>query len=407
MNGPTNVGVLHPGSMGAAIAAQAARDGAEVLWCAAGRSSATRQRAEAAGLTSVRTLRELCDRSALIISLCPPAHAQELAAQVAAEDFVGTYVECNAIAPDAVAGIHEAHFGGSGFVDGAVVGSPPSRAKTPRLYASGSDESVRQLAALFAGTAVDVRPLAGGVGQASALKLAYSSYQKTSRVLAAVAYALAQDHQVEDELLDIAGLRTTNYLEETSYIPKTAARSWRWGPEMLEAADALSSAGLPPELVEAAAAVMSRWEPDKDSPPELSEALRHLHADGRSEAGSNAEQRSPRVDPAQPQERGVPTALFDLDNTLIDRDQAVRGWASAFARAHGLAPGTERHLAGKLRARATRQSFEQLRHELALDAPAAQLWAEYVDTIATLAARTRGRSPGWNNCEPPGGRSAF
>ena len=39
------VGVLHPGSMGAAIAAQARRVGATVLWCPAGRSAATKQRA--------------------------------------------------------------------------------------------------------------------------------------------------------------------------------------------------------------------------------------------------------------------------------------------------------------------------------------------------------------------------
>ncbi|MEU6774190.1 DUF1932 domain-containing protein [Streptomyces sp. NPDC046759] len=41
---------------------------------------------------------------------------------------------------------------------------------------------------------------------------------------------------MEAELLDIAQVRTTSYLAETGYFPKVAARTWRWGPEMREAA---------------------------------------------------------------------------------------------------------------------------------------------------------------------------
>ncbi|WP_405635705.1 DUF1932 domain-containing protein [Streptomyces sp. NBC_00056] len=88
--------------------------------------------------------------------------------------------------------------------------------------------------------------------------MSYSSYQKASRALAAVAYALASDHGVEAELLDIAEGRTTSYLAETAYFPKAAARAWRWGPEMKEAAHALEKAGLPSDLADAAATVMGR-----------------------------------------------------------------------------------------------------------------------------------------------------
>ncbi|MGW8955004.1 DUF1932 domain-containing protein [Streptomyces sp. NPDC055709] len=133
------------------------------------------------------------------------------------------------------------------------------------------------MAELFAGSSVQVRPLSGGVGQASALKLSYSSYQKASRVLAAVAYALASDHGVEAELLDIAQGRTTSYLVETAYIPKVAARSWRWGPEMREAALAFAEVGLPLELANAATAVMERWAGFKDSAPSLAQVLEELH----------------------------------------------------------------------------------------------------------------------------------
>ncbi|WP_406481576.1 DUF1932 domain-containing protein [Streptomyces sp. NBC_01615] len=72
--------------------------------------------------------------------------------------------------------------------------------------------------------------------------------------------------------------RTTSYLAATAYIPKVAARSWRWGPEMREAASTLGDAGLPPDLAEASALVMSRWADLKDSPLDIPQALHRLHS---------------------------------------------------------------------------------------------------------------------------------
>lgn len=46
----TIVDVLHPGSMGVVFADQTRRNGATVLWCPAGRSTATKRRAQDAGL---------------------------------------------------------------------------------------------------------------------------------------------------------------------------------------------------------------------------------------------------------------------------------------------------------------------------------------------------------------------
>ncbi|WP_435253630.1 DUF1932 domain-containing protein, partial [Streptomyces sp. 1222.5] len=89
---------------------------------------------------------------------------------------------------------------------------------------------------------------------------------------------------MEAELLDIAEGRTTSYLAETAYFPKVAARSWRWGPEMKEAAHALEEAGLPSELANAAAAVMERWAGCKDTTPDLTLVLEKLHTDPHDEA---------------------------------------------------------------------------------------------------------------------------
>jgi 3-hydroxyisobutyrate dehydrogenase-like beta-hydroxyacid dehydrogenase len=78
----TTVGLLHPGSMGAAFGAQLRARGHTVLWCPDGRSDATRLRAEATGLRPV-ALAELVARSEVLLSLCPPAAAEEVAAAVA------------------------------------------------------------------------------------------------------------------------------------------------------------------------------------------------------------------------------------------------------------------------------------------------------------------------------------
>lgn len=75
-------------------------------------------------------------------------------------------------------------------------------------------------------------------------------------------------------------------------------------------------------------------------------------------------------------------ALFDLDNTLIDRQGTLTAWAGAFARSRGLDAPTEKRLIGALRDRAYPATFEALRQELPLAEPAEVLWAEYVQGIA-------------------------
>lgn len=276
MDQPT-VGILHPGSMGAAVAACAATNAAAVLWCEAGRSVASVKRAAEAGLTPVGTLAELLDRSDIVISLCPPAVAEDLARDVVGRRFAGVFVEANAINPERVQRIAGLFAPDAAVVDGGVVGSPPVRGKTPTLYLSGPVAGTDRVEALFAGTAVQATVLGTEVGKASALKLAYASFQKTSRVLVALAIGMAREHGVDQELIEVASKRTDSYLSEPQYVAKTAARAWRWGPELEEAADALAAVGLPPEMLRAAASTLARWHEVKDdSELTLTDALDRL-----------------------------------------------------------------------------------------------------------------------------------
>ncbi|MCL7430150.1 NAD(P)-dependent oxidoreductase [Streptomyces sp. YS415] len=276
MDQPT-VGILHPGSMGAAVAACAATNATAVLWCETGRSTASVERAAQFGLTPVATLAELLNRSDIVISLCPPAAAEDLARDVAGHHFAGVYVEANAINPERTKRIAALLEHGATVVDGGVVGSPPIGGKTPTLYLAGPAAATERIEALFASTAVRTAVLGAEIGKASALKLAYASFQKTSRVLVALAVGMAREHGVDQELIEVASKRNDSYLTEPQYVAKTAARAWRWGPELEEAADALAAAGLPPEMLRAAASTLTRWNDAKDdSELTLTDALDRL-----------------------------------------------------------------------------------------------------------------------------------
>ena len=77
------IGLLHPGEMGAAIGSAWVQAGQQVLWLPSGRSPATAARAAAAGMTGVEGTRGLVAESDLVVSVCPPDAALEVAALVA------------------------------------------------------------------------------------------------------------------------------------------------------------------------------------------------------------------------------------------------------------------------------------------------------------------------------------
>lgn len=75
-------------------------------------------------------------------------------------------------------------------------------------------------------------------------------------------------------------------------------------------------------------------------------------------------------------------ALFDLDNTLIDRQGGLDAWAGDFARSRGLPEEAAALVRARLRARAYPDDFRYLRDELGLRDDADELWREYVDGAA-------------------------
>ncbi len=102
------VGLLHPGQMGVSIGATVRNGGHTVLWASDGRSAETRARAEENHLEDAGTLADLCAASDVVISVCPPDAAEDVAQDVAATGFSGLYLDANAIAPQRALRIAEA-----------------------------------------------------------------------------------------------------------------------------------------------------------------------------------------------------------------------------------------------------------------------------------------------------------
>jgi 3-hydroxyisobutyrate dehydrogenase-like beta-hydroxyacid dehydrogenase len=248
------VGLVHPGEMGAALGRALADRGHEVLWASAERSEATARRAKDAGLTDVLSLDALAARSGVILSVCPPHAAAEVARAVG--DSAGLFVDANAIAP-ATARAIAAGRGGACFVDGGIIGPPPLEAGTTRLYLSGTEASA--VAELFEGTPVDARVLSDYVGDASALKMTYAAWTKGTAAMLLAIHSVAEAEGVAEPLLDEWRLSLPELPETLRRAERAAAaKGWRWVGEMEEIAATFAAAGLPDGFHRAAAEMFRR-----------------------------------------------------------------------------------------------------------------------------------------------------
>lgn len=286
----TTVGFLHPGSMGVTLAANI---DAERLWVGVGRSAATTDRAASADLIDAGSLDELCARSDVIVSICPPAAAQELARSVAATGFRGHYLDANAIAPATSIAIG-ALFGDQ-YIDGGVIGPPAIRAGTTRLYLAGPGAA--DLATRWQGSALDARVVADQWtgGAASALKMAYAGWTKGSSALLLAMNALATDAGVADALHAEWELSQPGLLERSARTAAgTGPKAWRWVGEMEEIATTLGGAGLPEGFHRAAGELYLRMAGFKDSDgPSLDAVLDAILA-GQPSPGPGSD---PGIDP--------------------------------------------------------------------------------------------------------------
>ncbi len=239
----TVVGLLHPGEMGSALGLALRANGHDVIWASDGRSEATRDRAR--DLRDVGTVGELVSEAELILSVCPPHAAVDIAR--ATDGFDGVYIDANAISPARSREVAALH---TRFVDGGIVGPPPLRPGDTRLYLSG--EGAARVAALFAGSIVAARV----VPDASALKMVYAAWSKGTAAMLLSIRRVA-DHYGVAEALDAEWRESQPQLFERLAAAErsAAAKGWRWTGELEEIADTFAAAGQPDGFHRAAAEV--------------------------------------------------------------------------------------------------------------------------------------------------------
>jgi len=269
------IGILHPGEMGSAVAATVRNSGHEVFWVAEGRSHRTRARAESAGLTDAGSLAHLCETCPVILSVCPPEFASDLADQVLACGFRGTYLDANAVSPvhkQAIATRMQA--AGVRFVDGGIIGLPPKARAQTWLYLSG--EHADSLVCLFQAGPLEAEVIGTEVGKASALKMCYAAQNKGSIALLTAVMGAADRMGVLQELRREWSRPGRVGGPTEAHVLRAAPKAWRWSAEMHEIAATLESAGMPPEFHQAAAEIYERLREFKDANPTIEEVLKKL-----------------------------------------------------------------------------------------------------------------------------------
>lgn len=270
------IGLMHPGAMGASVGAAARRNQHTVLWASMGRSEDTIARAQRANLEAVGSVAELVKASEIVLSVCPPHAAADVAREVVGLGFTGLYVDCNAVSPDRSRAIQQlVESAGADYVDGGIIGGP---AWTPEagthLYLSGP--RAEEVAACFAGSPLTTPVISERIGAASAIKMGYAAYTKGTTALLTAILGMVEKEGVR---ADLARQWGDDFTAQTiRRVRANTAKAWRFEGEMYEIAETFRGAGLPGGFHQAAAEVYKRLAGFKDQtePPPIESVLEML-----------------------------------------------------------------------------------------------------------------------------------
>ncbi|MCP4538611.1 MAG: NAD(P)-dependent oxidoreductase [Chloroflexi bacterium] len=274
------IGILHPGLMGISLAASAQNSGHDVYWASEGRSAQTRERAEKFNIHDAHTLAQLCETCSIIVSVCPPHAAQDVASQVLDHSFAGLYLDANAISPQRAIRIGQTVTqAGATFVDGGIVGGPAWEPERTWLYLSGPDQSAHVTASCFSAGPLETSVIGEEIGKASALKMCFAAYTKGSTALLCAILATAETLGVREDLEHQWSRGGSDFAEQaTQRARRVTAKAWRFAGEMDEISSTFAEAGLPGDFHAAAGDIYHRITHFKDasSTPSLDEVLAAL-----------------------------------------------------------------------------------------------------------------------------------
>lgn len=269
------IGILHPGEMGITVAISAMKSGNQVYWASEGRSEKTCSRAEKHGLIELDSLAKICGACDVILCICPPHAAEDVAEQVVEYGFKGLYLDANAISPERVTKIGRAmRSSGIRFVDGGIIGGPAWEANNTCLYLSG--ENAQEIADIFTAGPLETKIIGKETGKASALKMCYAAYSKGTTALLCSILAVAESLGVRNSLYQQWDMDQAGFSEQVNHrARRVTAKAWRFEGEMKEIASTFQAEGLPSGFHEAAAEIYHRISSFKDSAqsPELKNVL--------------------------------------------------------------------------------------------------------------------------------------
>lgn len=257
-NRPT-IGILSPGDMGHAVGATLARHGLRVLTNLQDRSARTAALAAQAGIINVGDDQTLVREVDMLLSILVPSQAyacaERIASAIRATGSNVLYADCNAIAPSTVQSLADLiTAAGAEIVDVGIIGSPPRPdSDGPRLYVSGS---AAEQFALLKEYGLDVRVLGPHIGQASGLKMCYASLTKGLTALASEALTAGKALGLNDALAaELQSSQSMLYRLFERSVPGMPPKAYRWVGEMEEIARTYADLGLPPQMLEGAAAI--------------------------------------------------------------------------------------------------------------------------------------------------------
>jgi 3-hydroxyisobutyrate dehydrogenase-like beta-hydroxyacid dehydrogenase len=224
--------------MGAAVGRRLRECGARVTTSMRGRSAASVERVERAGIEVIDDDHLLVREADLVMSIVPPGVAVEVAQRMRdpllLADTKPVFVECNAIAPATTRRV-EGILQGVRFIDAGIIGGPPmvgtqDPSKGPRFYASGAHANELMRLGKYG---LDIAVLDGPVGAASALKLAYAGMTKGFIALATAMLHAASREGLADALRAELARTQPNYLTRMERsIPDMFPKAYRWVAEM-------------------------------------------------------------------------------------------------------------------------------------------------------------------------------
>jgi len=245
------IGVVGTGDMGSAVGGALVRTGYRVVTALDGRGAESRRLAAAQRLEDLGSLHAVVREADLLLSIVPPAAAEQFARDAArAMSATGArpvFADCNAVAPATVRAIaREIVPTGAPFVDVGIVGRSPGSGDRTRFYVSGAARAAVLELDVLELTLVD---LGDEVGTASAIKMAYSALNKGTDALLATVLLAAERLGVRAPLMrELEGSQAESLKRMRARVPFLGATAKRFAPEMAEIAATYDSVGVTPQF---------------------------------------------------------------------------------------------------------------------------------------------------------------